>query len=74
MFFDAVAAMMILPAALSGRFVFLMNWCGERCSLSLCFSRGPWLVAIVFGPVLLSWMGVVFGPLLDICNLFLCLL
>ena len=33
---------MILPAALSGRFFFLMSWCGERCSLSLCFSRGPW--------------------------------
>ena len=65
---------MILPAALSGRFFFLMNWCGERCSLSLCFSRGPWLVGVVFGSVLLSWMGVVFGPLLDIWNLLLCLL
>ena len=51
---------MILPAALSGRFLFLMGWCGERCSLSLCFSRGPWLV------------GIVFGPLLDMWNLFLC--
>ena len=52
---------MIFPA-LSGRFLFLMKWCGGRCSLSLCFSRGPWLV------------GVVFGPLLDTWNLFLCLL
>ena len=43
---------MILPAALSGRFSFLMNRCGERCFLSLCFSRGP--VGVVFGPVSLS--------------------
>ena len=65
---------MILPAALSGRFLFLMSWCGERCSMSLCFSRGPWLEGVVFGPVLLSWMGIVFGTLLDIWKLLLCLL
>ena len=28
---------MILPAALSGRCLFLMKWCGERCSLSPLF-------------------------------------
>ena len=62
---------MILPAALSGSFkrtgIFA---CCERCSLSLCLSRGPWLVGVVFDPMLLSWMSVVFGPLLDIWKVF----
>ena len=54
----------------------LKHWC--LCVLAyaalVVFSRVPWLVGVVFGQVLLSWMGVVFGPLLDIWNLFLCLL
>ena len=31
-------------------------------SLSLCLSHVPWLLGVVLGPVLLSWMGVVFRP------------
>ena len=40
----------------------------------VALSHVPWLVGVVFGPVLLGWMGVVFGPLLDIWNLPPCLL
>ena len=69
---------MILPAALSGRFLFLVHWC--LCVLrtlllvTISLSHVPLLAGVLFGPVLLLWMGVVFGPLLDIWNLFLCLL
>ena len=60
-------------------FYFLKHWClyvlrTLPLSLSLSLSHVPRLVGVVFDPVLLSWMGVVFGPLLDIWNLFLCLL
>ena len=53
---------MILRAALSRRFLLLLHWCGERCSLSLCFSRGPWLVGVVFRPSVAVVNGRRFRP------------
>ena len=43
-----------LRAILQKSFENPMILCGERCSLSLRLSRGPWLVGVVCGPVLLS--------------------
>ena len=66
----------ILPAALSERYLFLSNGVLRVANadlVALSLSHVSWLVGVVVGPVLLSWMGVVFGPLLDIWNLFLSL-
>ena len=66
---------MILPATLSEIFLFCSSGvfaCCERCPCHF-LSHVPWLVGVVFGPVLLSWMRAVFGPLLDIWHLFPCL-
>ena len=66
---------MILPAALSGIFLFLKNWCLcvlRTLPLSLSLTR-----TVVGGrrlrPTVAVVEGVVFGPLLDIWNLLLCL-
>ena len=56
---------MILPAALRERFLFLMNWC--LCVLRMLLLVAPSLTWTVVG-------GRRFRPLLDIWNLFLCLL
>ena len=69
---------MILPAALSGRFSFIFQQLvslrvanAAPCRSVSHVDRGWW--ASFFGPAQPPRMGVVFGPLLDIWNLFLCL-
>ena len=56
---------MILSAALPEVFFFgtLVSLRVTNAAPCRYLSRGPWLVGVVFGPVLLSWMSVVFGPL-----------
>ena len=72
-FFPSPSTIFILSSLSWGLLVsfFLSLW-GSSCRSVSHVDRGWW--ASCFGPVLLSWMGVVFGPLLDILNLFLCLL